>query len=272
MAIYAIGDIHGCDRTFLALLKKIHFHPDNDHIYLVGDVINRGPRSVDILQRLIDHQMCMHMVLGNHDLSFLVYCSNPQLFGKRQDTFAKLFTHPESKNFIQYLLKQPLMRLHQEDNQIFTIAHAGIHPMWTNEAAQQYSDEISHQLSLPNAYHFLQQLFGNTPARWQDDLSGIDRWRCIVNIFTRMRALHHDQTLDFDFKDTLDKMPSHLSSWFNHTLTTQSTIIFGHWATLGVHLHPQAICIDSGCSWKGILTAIRLDDPQLPVHQVEYAD
>lgn len=265
MAIYAIGDLHGCDREFKKLLEKIEFNHAEDKLYLVGDLINRGPKSAKVMDYLLKYPESILPVLGNHDLAFLVF-QEGLIRLKRHDTYDELLQSGRLAEYVQYLRKQPLMRYIPELN--IAICHAGIYPKWTIEQAMNLAEEAHVVLQNDALYEeFLPQMFGNQPDIWHDDLSGIDRIRTIVNVFTRMRYLHDDGRLDFNAKEPIDEVVD-LIPWFrfsNHFNQTQ--IVFGHWASLGLHDENNIICIDTGCAWGEKLTAIRLDDKPQQIFQ-----
>lgn len=265
MAIYAMGDLHGCYREFKKLLEKIEFDHDKDQLYLVGDLINRGPRSEKILSYLIDHSDSIFPVLGNHDLAFLVFHAG-LIRLKRHDTYDELMTSERLEEYVRFICNQPLMRYIPELD--IAICHAGIYPSWTIGQALTLAEEAEAVFKDDEACaEFLPRMFGGLPNVWQDDLQNADRIRFIVNAFTRMRYLHPNGALDFDckvpIKETTDLVP-----WFqfpNHFQQTQ--VIFGHWASLGLHEENNIYCIDTGCAWGEKLTAIRLDENPQQIYQ-----
>ncbi len=261
MAIYAIGDIQGCYFSLLALLKKIDFDREQDTLWLVGDLVNRGPHSLEVLRFIADlpHKIC---VLGNHDIHLLgVY------FGVRKahpkDTFQAILAAPDRERLIQFLLDQPLF--HWDRNLGYAMVHAGIHPSWSFEETEQYAQDISHQLRNPDHAQmsaFLRLLFGDQPKAWQPNLEGQDRSRFIVNCLTRMRLCNADHALRFDYKGTYERRPPETEAWFNlRTWRSDEKLIFGHWAALmGDTRLPQVFGLDTGCVWGQRLTALRLPD------------
>lgn len=260
MATYVMSDIHGCYDEFIKLLKKINFSHSTDKLYLVGDLINRGPKSLAVMKYLMAHESSILPVLGNHDLSYLVYAEGMTRL-RRGDTYHELVESDIAEEIKAYLRKQPLMRYLPEFD--VAIAHAGIPPIWTITEALGLSAEIQkHMKKAPeDEYHTLMaEMFGNTPSAWEASLSGMDRRRAIINYFTRMRYLHLDHSLDFDNK-TEEYDRNVMKPWFQfeRPLHHGTKIIFGHWASLGVHIENETYCIDSGCVWEGSLTAIRID-------------
>lgn len=259
MAIYAIGDIHGCYHEFKKLLKKIEFNPDKDKVFLVGDLINRGPKSLKVLDLIISNPSSIFPVLGNHDLAFLVFAKG-LIKLKKKDTYDEITNHPECDKYINFLRSLPLM--HYIPKIDTAICHAGIDPQWSISEALSLSQEVSSIFGNDIDYDkFIPTMFGNEPNKWDDSLNGNDRIRAIINSFTRMRFLLKDGCLDFDSKSTLVDASEELIPWFRFPQRNNENtrIIFGHWAALGLHEENNTICIDSGCVWGEKLTAIRLD-------------
>lgn len=267
MAIYAMGDLHGCYREFKKLLEKIKFDHAHDRLYLVGDMINRGPKSTKVLKYLLKHQDSIFPVLGNHDLAFLVYQAG-LIRLKRHDTYGELLESKHIDEFVAYIRHLPLMHYLSELD--ITICHAGIHPKWDIEKAQSLAKEAEAIFKDDKrCADFLPKMFGNVPDYWSDALEGDDRIRSIINVFSRMRYLHPDTSLDFDAKVPLKQVSTELIPWFRFPHQLKNTqVIFGHWGALGLHQENNVYCIDSGCAWGGKLTAIRLDaEPQTLFHQ-----
>ena len=271
MAIYAIGDLHGCYREFRKLLDKIEFDHSEDQLYLVGDLINRGPISAKTLSYLMQHTEAMFPVLSNHDLAFLVFQAG-LIRLKRHDTYGELMEHEQLQEYVRFIRQQPLMRYIPELD--IAICHAGIYPKWTIDQALGLAKEAEMHLQNDALFtQFLPQMFGNDPNIWSEDLTGIDRVRSIINIFTRMRYLHADLSLDFNAKEPMDEVVN-LYPWFRFPNNfNQTQVVFGHWASLGLHNENNIMCIDSGCAWGEKLTAVRLDvSPQLIVQKKRKAD
>jgi bis(5'-nucleosyl)-tetraphosphatase (symmetrical) len=261
MATYAIGDIQGCFASLNRLLEKIQFNPTSDTLWLVGDLINRGPRSLEVLRFLASLPQKI-VILGNHDIHFLgVY------FGVRaphpKDTLAQLLAAPDVDQLVKFLLQQKLF--HWDRHQGYAITHAGIHPSWTFEEAEQYSLELEHEFQNSNSTqlkNFLAHLFGDEPRQWSSSLQGADRTRCLINCFTRMRVCDPDLSLRLDYKGTYERRPEHTEAWFNlRTWNDSEKLIFGHWAALmGDTKRSNLFGIDTGCVWGQHLTALRLED------------
>lgn len=262
MAIYVMSDIHGCYDEFRALLKKINFKHSQDQLYLVGDLINRGPKSLAVMEYLMSHPTSIFPVLGNHDLSYLVYAAGETRL-RKGDTYDEVAQSPDAKKIKKYLKKQPLMRYIPKLN--VAIAHAGIPPFWSIAQALSLSHEIHEQLTTDDKksyQHLMQKMFGNTPAAWDESLTGIDRTRAIINYFTRMRYLNLDLSMDFDNK-TENYDAKIMKPWFqfDRALHQNCKIIYGHWASLGIHDENGTLCIDSGCVWEGELSVVQIDSP-----------
>lgn len=260
MAIYVMSDIHGCYDEFRALLKKIEFNHKQDQLYLVGDLINRGPKSLAVMEYLLKHESSIFPVLGNHDLSYLVYAAGETRL-RRGDTYDEITNSDHAKKIKKYLKKQPLMRYIPALD--IAISHAGIPPFWSIAEALSLSNEVHEQLITSDKKHYqtlMQQMFGNSPTTWEPTLSGIDRTRVIINCFSRMRYLNLDLSMDFDNKtENYDRKIMKPWFQFERPRHQKTKIIYGHWASLGIHDENRTLCIDSGCVWEGALSAVRID-------------
>lgn len=257
MAHYAIGDIQGCFDELAALLAKIDFNHGRDTLWLTGDIVNRGPKSLEALKFCMKHESSVQIVLGNHDLHLLAV-----LYGhgsmKRRDTIDTIVSHKNADKMRDWLRAQPL--LVQSGRHVMT--HAGILPQWTVWQAADLAAEVEGKLRGSGAAAFFANMYGNRPAAWDDGLEGDDRLRFIVNVFTRMRALNADNSLDFDFKSTLADLPSGLCAWFNapRRPRPEKTVVFGHWSALGLidDKAKNILSLDTGALWGGSLTAADL--------------
>ncbi|AAQ61727.1 symmetrical bis(5'-nucleosyl)-tetraphosphatase [Chromobacterium violaceum] len=260
MAIYAIGDIQGCFEPFQQLLRLIDFNPGKDTLWLTGDLVNRGPQSLEVLRWVFQHQDQVEMVLGNHDLHLLAVSEG---FGKihRDDTIDDVLNAADGKVLLDWLRCQPMML----EGHGYAMVHAGLLPEWTISKALRLAEEVEFGLSGTRYREFLGRLYGNKPTRWTDDLKGVDRLRLIVNVMTRMRFLTRDGELDLSYKGELEGAPANLVPWFEAPNRRHggTPIVCGHWSALGVHLDEDILAIDSGCLWGGSLSALRLDDKQL---------
>ena len=260
MATYAIGDIQGCYDEFRLLLKKIQFNPAHDSLWLAGDLVNRGPKSLEVLQFAYEHQDVCQLVLGNHDLSLLAsYYSQIKLPPKSQ--FHEIFAAKNIKSLMKWLRQQPMALYDKNLNVLMT--HAGVPPQWDLKTTLACAYELEQVLSQKDtATNFFQHMYGNKPALWSNKLEGIQRLRYITNALTRMRFCHHDGSLDFKSKSSPGKQAKGLLPWYELTNINQQTrVVFGHWAALnGECPIPNLHAIDTGCVWGNALRALRLED------------
>ena len=260
MATYVVGDVQGCLDSLVALLERIGFASD-DRLWLVGDVVNRGPRSLDSLRFVKDLGTQATMVLGNHDLHLMAIAHGVGKV-KRLDTIAEILEAPDRKELLTWLSRQPLM--HRADG--WTMLHAGLIPEWSVEDAFAYAEELSSVLRGPRAGKFYRRMYGNEPARWSHSLSGFDRLRFITNVFTRTRYLTADGALTLREKGPPGTEAQDLTPWFAYAqrASANERIVFGHWASLQAlnTLDPahNVYHVDNGCAWGRELTALRLDD------------
>ncbi len=263
MTTYAIGDIQGCFDEFQCLLEKINFNHDKDQLWLAGDLINRGPKSLETLQFCYERRDNIVAVQGNHDLHFLAVAAGTQT-PKRKDTFTEILKSPQLDHYIEWLASNPL--LHCDEKFRVVMVHAGIAPCWTLDQARHYAREVEAVLTSDARLDFFNAMYGNTPKRWSDDLQGTDRLRAITNYFTRMRLCESDGSLDLSYKGTLADAPDHLVAWFDlpSRLPREYKVLFGHWAALNGHTgHDHLIALDTGCVWGNQLTAYCLETGQL---------
>ncbi|MFN3376122.1 MAG: symmetrical bis(5'-nucleosyl)-tetraphosphatase [Burkholderiaceae bacterium] len=258
MALYCIGDLQGCDDALERLLADMGFSPSCDTVYLLGDLVNRGPRSLEVLRRCLRHDGALRPVLGNHDLHLLAAAHGARK-PSRRDTLASVLEAPDRDMLLGWLRQQPLLRLHTHGGQRLVLAHAGLWPGWTPEQASALAEEVQQVLRGPQLPGFLQQMYGNAPARWDEGLEGPDRWRFVVNAFTRMRFCAADGTLDFESSESAADAPAGLMPWFSvpGRAAAGTLVAFGHWSTLGWLSRPDLLGLDTGCVWGGCLTAVR---------------
>ena len=256
MATYAIGDIQGCMASLERLLALIDFSPAEDRLWLVGDLVNRGPRSLDVLRWAHDHDRIVTCVLGNHDLHLLARAAGAA-GEKKRDTLDDVLTSRNAERLLDWLRHRPL--LHVERG--FALVHAGLHPLWTIEDARARAAEIEHGLRAPTWRAFLAQLQGPTP-RWDARLGGGDRWRAILAYLVRARMLRPDGRVESGFDGPPAAAPAGLVPWFKFpdAAWRTHTIVFGHWSALGLDLGPHHLALDTGCVWGRSLTALRLED------------
>lgn len=266
MATYAVGDIQGCFHSFQSLLKRIQFNPTSDQLWLVGDLINRGSGSLEVLRWVFEHQSSIVTVLGNHDLHTLVVAEG-FVSAHRSDTIQALLDAPDADELLSWLRHQPL--LHFEHDCL--MVHAGLLPQWTAAKAQSLAQEVHQALSADNYREFLKHMYGNQPVQWDDALTGYDRLRLITNAMTRLRVCTQAGEMEFNFKGELASLPLGFLPWFEleDRASADTTIVFGHWSAIGLRQTNNVYALDTGCLWGGALTAIRLEDKavfQVPCH------
>jgi len=258
MATYAIGDIQGCYQSFRKLLKKINFEPIKDQLWLAGDMINRGPNSLAVMEFILSNRNSVRCVLGNHDLHFLAV-ANECHAANLKDTYFDILESSLKYPIMTWLSKQPLARYNKEHNVLMT--HAGLLPSWSHQEALKYSKEVSQTLQSAGSYQFYLSMYGNQPDTWKNGLQGLDRLRFITNVFTRMRYCHSDGRLELNTKSTPGVENAHLFPWFELDNTRYTgDIVFGHWASLmGKTSRKNVYALDTGCVWGRKLTALRLE-------------
>ena len=283
MARYAIGDVQGCYHSLMQLLDKVAFDQKRDELWFAGDLVNRGPNSLDSL-RFIAHLgknggLPAKVVLGNHDLHLLAtYYTKRE--PKRKDTFDEILAAPDCQELMEWLKAQPLMIWDKQSN--IVMSHAGVPHMWTIKEAYRLSQEVQGALRGADYEYFFDNMYGNEPPSWSDHLSRTTRLRVITNYFTRMRFIMANGALDFATKETLDDAPEQYLPWFELPRKDEATFVFGHWAALQGDTRlkgkrrKQFHALDTGCVWGGQLTAMNIDtlerfsvDGVLPKHGQE---
>ncbi|NVK23161.1 MAG: symmetrical bis(5'-nucleosyl)-tetraphosphatase [Kangiellaceae bacterium] len=260
MANYAIGDIQGCYDELRLLLNKIKFNPAQDTLWLAGDLVSRGPKSLQTLQYLYQIQDSCEIVLGNHDLHLLAAFYTGRKIAKR-DKLHSLLEHQECKTLSKWLRKQSMAIYDEQLNCLMT--HAGVPPAWDLELTLACAYELETVLSRKNsAITFFEQMYGNNPHQWSEKHKGIKRLRFITNGLTRMRFCHNDGSLDLSSKSSPGKQHKGLIPWYHLSdINQQVHVVFGHWAALNGKARKHNIhAIDTGCVWGGKLTALRLED------------
>jgi len=260
MGTYIVGDVQGCFTELQLLLKKVEFDPAKDKLWLVGDLVNRGPSSLEVLRLVKSLGDGAITVLGNHDLHLLaVDAGVAQLH--RSDTLDEILAAPDREALLDWLRLQRLM--HVEGNH--AMVHAGLLPQWSIKQASKLAREVESALRSDDYVKFLEHMYGNTPNRWDDELTGYKRLRVITNAFTRLRVCTPEGEMEYKFKGEVEKMPAGYVPWFDvpKRASQDATVIFGHWSALGLKITPNVIALDTGCLWGGSLTAIRLEDRHL---------
>lgn len=262
MTRYAIGDVQGCYDSLITLLDHINFQADSDELWFAGDLVNRGPKSLETLRFIKQLGEAgghpARVILGNHDLHLLA-CYYTERKTKKKDTFSDILNAPDCDELMAWLIQQPLMLWDKQSN--FVMTHAGVPHIWDIDEAFSLSEEVSNALQQENRKVFFEQMYGNTPAAWSKDLSGVARLRVITNYFTRMRFITEQGELDFAAKEDLDSAPEGFSPWFSFSPHHNTRFIFGHWAALigKTAYGDQFQATDTGCVWGGRLTALNLD-------------
>lgn len=260
MAVYVIGDIQGCYEPFARLLDKCRFDPAADRLWLVGDLVNRGPHSAKVLRLARSLGERLTVVLGNHDLYLLMVAAGFARRGK-DDTLDNLLKAKDRDELLDWLKRKPLA--HQESG--YLMVHAGVPPTWAAADAVAHAAEVSAALVGEQGKSLLLNLQGDEPLRWDPKLSGQARLRFIVNALTRMRFCLPDGALALRAKGPPEKAPPGTLPWFRLTPRAWSdhTVVCGHWSALGLHCDDGVIALDTGCVWGGMLTAVRLEDRAL---------
>lgn len=265
MATYVVGDLQGCYRELQQLLDIVHFDPAKDVLWFTGDLVNRGPQSLECLRFARSLGNSAVTVLGNHDLHLLAIAMTGAS-SKKKDTLHDILSAPDRDELMDWLRQQPLMFV--DDVRKLALVHAGIFPGWTIPQAKKLAREVETILQSGNCLPFLQKMYGNEPENWRDDLRGQDRLRFITNAFTRMRICavskkpEKNNALEFRFKAEVADIPSGYVPWFTRFVPPAGwRVLFGHWAALEAHTGvDNIIALDSGCVWGRYLTMLRLDD------------
>ncbi len=257
MTVYAIGDVQGCQDELERLLDKLAFDPVRDRLWFTGDLVNRGPRSLDTLRRVRHLGEAAITVLGNHDLHLLAVAQGVRRL-KARDTLAAILEAPDRDELLDWLRTRPLA--HQEGH--YLMVHAGVIPQWTAAEVLERAAEVESWLRGEHYPVLLKNLYGDTTDQWSEQLHGWSRLRFIVNCLTRMRYCDRNARLDFQCKSAPGLQPAHLIPWFElkDRKTRPLEIIFGHWSTLGAWRGRGVTCLDSGCLWGGTLSALNLED------------
>ena len=270
MSIYAIGDLQGCHAELERLLDRLDFDPAVDRLWFAGDLVNRGPESLAVLRRVRALGDSAIVVLGNHDLHLLAVAAGNAKHSKKS-TLGAILRAPDRDELLDWLRRQPM--LHHDPDLGLTLVHAGLPPQWDLAEALACARELETVLRSDDYSEFMHAMYGNEPARWSPDLSGIERLRFITNVLTRLRFCTPDGTLALKEKGEIGSQAPGLLPWFQvpGRRTRQDRIVFGHWSALGYWSGENVWAIDSGCLWGGALTALRLDSEPLEPIQIECA-
>lgn len=260
MAIYAVGDIQGCYAELQQLLELIRFDPAQDQLWLVGDLVNRGPDSLRVLRLVKSLGDKAITVLGNHDLHLLAVAAGEAEL-HRSDTLDEMLSAPDRDELLAWLRQQRL--IHAEGG--YVLVHAGLLPQWNVRQAVSLAHEVEQALRSDSYATFFEHMYGNSPRDWNDELGGYKRLRVITNALTRMRICTLQGEMEFKFKGEVENIPAGYLPWFDipTRMSGDATLIFGHWSALGLKVTPNLIALDTGCLWGGPMTAIRLEDRRL---------
>lgn len=255
MAIYLLGDLQGCSQALERMLERLSFSPSRDQLYVLGDLVNRGPDSAGVLRRLQALEGAVLVLLGNHDLHALAVHAGVRS-ANRQDTLQSLMQAPDARDLMHWLRQQPLAR---QAHGVLMV-HAGVLPAWSARQTLSLAAEVATALQAPDWSRFMAVMYGNQPARWDDHLQGIDRLRVIVNALTRLRFCSASGEMEFATKEGAGQAPPGFMPWFDvpGRCTARDTVAFGHWSTLGWLGRSDVLSLDTGCVWGGPLSALEI--------------
>jgi bis(5'-nucleosyl)-tetraphosphatase (symmetrical) len=262
---YLVGDVQGCNDALGRLLGVLDFSPSRDHLVVLGDLVNRGPDSLGALRRLRDLGASADCLIGNHDLHLLAVAHGVRA-AHRSDTLGDILAAPDRDAWLDWVRTRPLAL--RTDG--WLCVHAGVVPQWDAARTLALAAEVQALLAGPDLRAFLQVMYGNEPARWDDRLVGADRWRFVINTLTRIRFCSADGTLELKTKEGAGAAPPGFHPWFEAPgrATAGTPMAFGHWSTLGLIERPDLLALDTGCLWGGALTAVRVDGGRREIVQV----
>lgn len=256
MAIYLLGDLQGCRQALDRMLARLSFSPSRDTLYVLGDLVNRGPDSAGVLRRLRALEGAVRPLLGNHDLHALAVHAGVRP-AQRLDTLQSLVQAADARDLLDWLRQQPLaLQAHG-----MLMVHAGVLPGWSASQTLALASEVSETLREPDSKTFLRHMYGNEPVAWDDGLQGFERLRVVVNALTRLRFCSAEGVMEFATKEGANQAPPGFMPWFEvpGRRTAQDTVAFGHWSTLGWLGRRDVLCLDTGCVWGGSLSALVID-------------
>jgi bis(5'-nucleosyl)-tetraphosphatase (symmetrical) len=258
MPLYAIGDVQGCHDSLLRLLEKIRFDPSTDRLWFTGDLVNRGPRSAEVVRFVASLGDRAVTVLGNHDLHLLAVAAGVERLSV-EDALDDILSADDSERLLSWIARRPLF--HRDVETGYSLVHAGLLPQWSVDDAVALAHEVETIIGGSGSTEFFAHMYGNAPDCWTDTLSGWERWRLIVNGFTRVRFCYADGRMDFAFKGPPGSQANALLPWFQIQCRRSrgQRIVFGHWSALGRWQSDGVIGVDTGCLWGRQLTAVRLD-------------
>lgn len=259
MARYLIGDVQGCDSALQQLLDKISFSQSRDTLFLLGDLVNRGPNSAAVLRRLQNYGAAARCLLGNHDLNLLAVAHGVRK-QHRKDTLNCILDAPDRAAMLEWLRAQRMAMTETIDDHTVLMVHAGVLPSWTSNKTMSLAAEVEEMLSSPELVNFLREMYDDEPSGWSDTLKGTPRLRAIVNALTRLRFCNSQGRMEFKFKEGASGAPPGYLPWFDvpHRKTASVTLAFGHWSTLGWLGRSDVLALDTGCVWGGCLSAMRI--------------
>ena len=264
MARYAIGDVQGCCDELKALLQRCDYSADRDQLWFVGDLVNRGPASLETLRFVRDLGANATVVLGNHDLHLLALAYGSKRKHKDGDTLDEILEAPDRDQLLEWLLQRPLAVFDAPRGDF--LVHAGLVPEWTPLFAAKLAREVEAVLR-EDPRTLFDAMYGNKPDRWSEQLRGMDRVRFVINVFTRMRYCGADGLVDLKLKGAPGDQPAGFLPWFDvpGRASREVRVICGHWSTLGFKRRDDLLALDTGCVWGGSLTAVNLDASEVPV-------
>jgi bis(5'-nucleosyl)-tetraphosphatase (symmetrical) len=262
MALYFVGDIQGCYDELIALLKQVSFDKEHDQLWVAGDLVARGPKSLETLRFIKSLGRSAKVVLGNHDLHLLAVYSGIKKI-KKQDQLDSVFDAPDVDELMAWLIQQPLIQ--KLPNESTYMSHAGISPQWTIPEAIQQAEITNKNLNSPQSQQWLECMYGEQPNSWLQASSDIEKFRYSINSLTRMRFCYLDGTLEFNYKDSPKNAPANVKPWYELVSLPKNTRwVFGHWASLmGKCSQENIYAIDTGCVWGNHLTLLRWHDKRL---------
>jgi bis(5'-nucleosyl)-tetraphosphatase (symmetrical) len=264
MARYAIGDIQGCCDELKALLARLEFSADRDEVWFVGDLVNRGPQSLETLRFVRALGANATVVLGNHDLHLLAIAYGTKRKPKEGDTLDDVLAAPDRDQLLEWLLGRPLAVYDEPRGDL--LVHGGLAPQWTPRQAAKLAREVEAVLR-DDARTLFDSMYGNKPDKWDEKLRGMDRLRFVINVFTRMRYVAPDGSVDLKQKGAPGEQETGLVPWFDAPgrASHDVRVVCGHWSTLGFKRRKNLVALDTGCVWGGALTAVNLDSEDAPV-------
>jgi bis(5'-nucleosyl)-tetraphosphatase (symmetrical) len=260
MAVYAIGDVQGCQDELETLLDRLQFDASRDRLWFVGDLVNRGPRSLDTLRFVRSLGDAAITVLGNHDLHLLALARGGAAWREGDAGLRSIVAAPDAEDMLDWLQAQPL--LHHDADLGFTLLHAGLPPQWDLQMARACATEVRHKLLGERAGQLYDRMYGNEPDTWRDDLDGWDRIRFTINAFTRLRVCDvATGRMALKFKGVPASAPAGTQPWFRvpWRKSAGERLVFGHWSAMGYVNEDGVLGLDTGCVWGGALTGQRLD-------------